>query len=45
VTCFVLAMGNRPQGSNKLYLAQVYIWAIIMVYVWSSSSDSCEPID
>ena len=30
MTCFVLALGNRPQGSNKFYMAQVYFWAILM---------------
>lgn len=33
VTCFVLALGNRPQGSNKFYMTQVYFWAILMAYV------------
>jgi len=33
ITCFVLALGNRPQGSNKFYLSQVYFWAVIMAYV------------
>lgn len=32
VTCFVLALGNRPQGSNKFYMTQVYFWAILMAY-------------
>jgi chitin synthase len=30
VTCFVLALGNRPQGSSKFYMTQVYFWAVIM---------------
>lgn len=30
VTCFVLALGNRPQGSNKFYMSQVYFWVVIM---------------
>lgn len=30
ITCFVLALGNRPQGSNKFYMTMVYTWAIIM---------------
>ena len=30
VTCFVLALGNRPQGSNKFYMTQVYFWAFLM---------------
>lgn len=31
VTCFVLALGNRPQGSNKFYMTMVYFWAFIMM--------------
>lgn len=31
ITCFVLALGNRPQGSNKFYMTMVYFWAILMV--------------
>lgn len=30
VTCFVLALGNRPQGSNKFYMTMVYFWAGLM---------------
>jgi chitin synthase len=26
----VLALGNRPQGSSKFYMTQVYFWAVIM---------------
>lgn len=33
VTCFVLALGNRPQGSNKFYMTMVIFWAILMVYL------------
>ncbi|KAK7529271.1 chitin synthase I [Phyllosticta citribraziliensis] len=33
ITCFVLALGNRPQGSNKLYMTMVYFWALIMTYL------------
>lgn len=33
MTCFVLALGNRPQGSNRFYMTQVYFWAVIMGYV------------
>lgn len=33
MTCFVLSLGNRPGGSGKLYLAMVWFWAILMVYV------------
>ena len=31
LTCFVLAMGNRPQGTNKTYMAMVYFWVCIMM--------------
>ena len=30
LTCFVLALGNRPQGSNKLYMSMVIFWVFIM---------------
>ncbi|KAG6053801.1 Chitin synthase, class 3 [Claviceps sp. LM220 group G6] len=33
VTCFVLAMGNRPAGSGKLFTAMVWFWAGIMIYL------------
>lgn len=33
LTCFVLALGNRPQGSNKFYMTQVYFWVGIMMYL------------
>ena len=33
LTCFVLALGNRPQGSNKFYMSMVYFWVIIMLYL------------
>jgi len=29
----VLALGNRPQGSNKFYMTMVYFWGIIMAYL------------
>jgi chitin synthase len=31
VACFVLAMGNRPAGSGKLYTAMVIFWCVIML--------------
>ena len=37
ITCFVLALGNRPQGSNKFYMTMVYFWAIIMGYLMFAS--------
>ncbi|KAL2045250.1 hypothetical protein N7G274_002333 [Stereocaulon virgatum] len=33
LTCFVLALGNRPQGSNKFYMSMVYFWVFIMLYL------------
>jgi chitin synthase len=30
LTCFVLALGNRPQGSNKFYMSMVVFWVFIM---------------
>jgi chitin synthase len=37
ITCFVLALGNRPQGSNKLYMTMVYFWVLIMAYLMFAS--------
>jgi chitin synthase len=37
MTCFVLALGNRPQGSNRLYMAMVYFWVVIMAYLMFAS--------
>ncbi|KAF7560371.1 hypothetical protein G7046_g3787 [Stylonectria norvegica] len=31
-TQFILSLGNRPQGSKKLYLASMIIYAFIMLY-------------
>jgi chitin synthase len=31
ITCFVLALGNRPAGSGRLYTAMVWFWAMIMM--------------
>ncbi|KAK2695495.1 Chitin synthase 2 [Fusarium oxysporum] len=31
-TQFILSLGNRPQGSKKLYLISMVIYSIIMVY-------------
>jgi chitin synthase len=33
LTSFVLALGNRPQGSNKFYMTMVYFWIGIMIYL------------
>jgi len=37
MTCFVLALGNRPQGSNRLYMTMVWFWALIMGYLMFAS--------
>ncbi|KAH8602247.1 chitin synthase 2 [Bisporella sp. PMI_857] len=37
LTCFVLALGNRPQGTNKAYMSMVYFWAFIMIYLTFAS--------
>ena len=33
LTCFVLALGNRPQGSNKFYMTMVLFWCCLMIYL------------
>lgn len=38
LTCFILSLGNRPQGSNKLYTLMVVFWAILMWYVSHTAS-------
>ncbi|PMD25345.1 glycosyltransferase family 2 protein [Hyaloscypha hepaticicola] len=37
LTCFILALGNRPQGSNKAYMSMVFFWAFIMIYLMFAS--------
>ncbi|KAH7130166.1 chitin synthase-domain-containing protein [Dendryphion nanum] len=37
ITCFILALGNRPQGSNKFYMTMVYFWCLIMAYLMFAS--------
>ncbi|KAI5777136.1 chitin synthase-domain-containing protein [Geopyxis carbonaria] len=32
-TCFILALGNKPEGSAKMYFSMVVIWAVIMLYL------------
>ena len=32
-TCFILALGNTPTGSKKLYMSMIVFWALIMVYL------------
>jgi chitin synthase len=31
VTCFVLSLGNTPDGSRRFYMFVVYTWAVIMM--------------
>jgi chitin synthase len=33
LSCFVLAFGNRPQGSSAFYMIMVIFWVFIMAYV------------
>ena len=35
--CFILSMGNRPQGSKKSYLAMVIFWSGLMVWLTFAS--------
>ena len=37
LSCFVLALGNRPQGSNRFYMSMVYFWVVLMVYLTFAS--------
>ena len=37
VTCFILALGNRPQGSNRYYMAMVIFWSLLMVWLTFAS--------
>ncbi|KAF1849058.1 glycosyltransferase family 2 protein [Cucurbitaria berberidis CBS 394.84] len=37
ITCFILSLGNRPQGSNKWYMSMVCFWCIIMAYLMFAS--------
>lgn len=32
-TCFILALGNKPDGSRIFFKAMMYFWALIMVYL------------
>jgi len=41
ITCFILALGNRPQGSKWGYTAALIGFAIITVYM--TVSKRCEP--
>lgn len=40
VCCFILALGNRPQGSHGFYLIIIISFALIMVYMLVSFSHS-----
>ncbi|KAG0641207.1 chitin synthase-domain-containing protein [Tuber brumale] len=33
LTCFVLSLGNTPQGTKKLYMTIVIFWAVLMMYL------------
>ncbi|KIX00606.1 chitin synthase 2 [Rhinocladiella mackenziei CBS 650.93] len=35
--CFILSMGNRPQGSKKSYLMMVIFWSVLMVWLTFAS--------
>ncbi|EPQ66343.1 Chitin synthase I [Blumeria graminis f. sp. tritici 96224] len=37
LTCFVLALGNRPQGSNVAYISMVVFWGVLMCYLMFAS--------
>ncbi|CAI6244364.1 unnamed protein product [Periconia digitata] len=37
ISCFVLSLGNRPNGSNRLYMTMVYFWCVIMAYLMFAS--------
>ena len=37
ISCFVLALGNRPQGSNRLYMSMVVFWVLLMAYLTFAS--------
>lgn len=33
VSCFILSLGNTPQGSKKFYMTMVYFWVVLMIYL------------
>jgi len=33
ITIFICSLGNRPQGSKKLYLLCIYLFAVIMLFM------------
>ena len=35
--CFILSMGNRPQGAKKSYLVMVIFWSFLMVWLTFAS--------
>jgi len=39
VTCFVLALGNRPDGSKRFYMVMVFTWGGIMLLVFPTSRE------
>ena len=45
-TCLILALGNKPDGSKKMYFSMMVFWAVIMVFVppssdWHFSNPPC----
>ncbi|KAF8857623.1 chitin synthase 1 [Acephala macrosclerotiorum] len=37
VACFVLSLGNTPDGSRRFYMTMVYSWGLIMLYLLFAS--------
>lgn len=33
LTCFILSLGNRPQGSGRYYMTMVIFWCLLMIYL------------
>lgn len=42
LTCFVLSLGNTPQGNKKLYMTIVIVWAVLMVYGLTLQNFKCK---
>jgi chitin synthase len=45
VTCFVLSLGNTPDGSRRFYMVMVYTWGGIMLLVFSIYRETRETAD
>jgi chitin synthase len=45
VACFVLSLGNTPDGSRRFYLTMVYSWGLIMMYYCPPFQASYETAD